>query len=59
MKAPKPRPCGPAPTYGQMFGDGVGTSSSSDSSSSEAIYDSQAFEITAWSTPRHTPRIPP
>ncbi|KAF3543579.1 hypothetical protein DY000_02007436 [Brassica cretica] len=47
-----------APTYSQMFHDGVGTSSSGPSSS-EAVPDSQISQRVSWSPPPPAPHMPP
>uniref|UniRef100_A0A0D3D2Q6 Uncharacterized protein n=1 Tax=Brassica oleracea var. oleracea TaxID=109376 RepID=A0A0D3D2Q6_BRAOL len=47
-----------APTYSQMFYDGVGTSSSGPSSS-EAVPDSQTSQRVSWSPPPPAPHMPP
>ncbi|KAF8079796.1 hypothetical protein N665_1000s0001 [Sinapis alba] len=46
-----------APTYSQMFGDGVGTASSVGPSSFEAFLDSQISQRVSWSHPPSAPHI--
>ena len=47
-----------APTYSQMFHDGIGTCFSGPSSS-EAVPDSQTSQRVSWSPPPPAPHMPP
>lgn len=47
----------PPPTYSQMFGDGVGRSSSGPSSS-DGVPDSRTSQRASWSLPPPAPQIP-